>query len=270
MDYYYEQCSNLTTANRFPNQRKLCKEVTKFTKNKKGLFPNVLTIRLYLGQQSLKEISKPQKDLNKQPAGNYRLTKNCLTPPKYHYTSKEFTPRKFTSTGASISFGEIKPFDIQKNLYEFFNYYTSILDRIALELNDIYSLKQKIQYFDFEKLMVKNQKGKFTLIKFDKLSQNSLLNQTIIKMAKFVENNQILRYRNVLSHRGLINIKYPGESFLYDKTIYIQINPNNQQSPCTKEVVKFCTGVFEKLIDFCDKVYACIIYDVQKNNKYPL
>ncbi len=257
MSYFYKQFKDSQFTASFSSQADLY--LLAKSLNPKSIFSqagNALTVRLVLLQENLISLFDQQERISGLSAAEYQLDNSSL--PKWQYM-------QLASSGTDPEYSglEIDEFEIQKHLYSYFNNYCSILDRIAIELNEIYKIGQNISVVDFRNIQIDRI-----------LSKNTHLWKLIKDSKRYFDRNRIFDYRDVLSHQGLIQIKIPLQGvksgFITEKIIYLKSNPRSKFSHYNIKMSLFCRENFDYLVNFCDSVYAHCIKNLKENNKYPI
>lgn len=268
VDWYYDYHERDT----FPHQQELC-EVVAWTKyNFEGQLAsktmltrspgNPLTIRLLAVKEALNQLT--------DYIGELDLTIKAQT--KKQLQTRKFSGMSsaFYGKGDAINTGgapmEVIKFDgekteftfkyiiVQSALYKFFINFSSVMDRLAYEINLLYELN--IRKIDWPKLIDKRENknnGFNSLYKKDK------------ELASLIEGysskfESAFLYRNKLVHVGLVdfdvNFHDRGQRGLY---IMLEDNSNIKTNVMNLNAAEYCTNTKVDMLKLLDKSYELMI-----------
>lgn len=179
-----------------------------------------------------------------------------IIPPKYNQNNGRIYPQDESTVFRNII--------AHIELFSFFSNFGSILDRFSHEINFLFDLK--INKIDWGILTGRtNNKKHLLAIQNKKSRYNALFNLVAIFDGTIAE--KCIRFRNRFIHDGLINIQPRIVSDHW--VIYIQDDPDQNQSPVNTNSLSFCRDSFSELITFLNSTYGEIITILKTNGQPP-
>lgn len=273
---YYEKGS-------FPHQEQLCKAVEWIPEcNLEGrllkapghltvLPTNPLTLQLRALNKALEQLEhevyyasmKIRENINAQLNANTHVGMGG----KLHTQDS-----KLATGGAAIEEININGIMVQFHhdniyyaLFDFFTYFCSILDRLALEINLLYKLGDWISgQLDWNKITNPNEDNEFF----------ALLQTKDQKLADFIKNQRkkiagISSYRNRLLHDGIIRTEIETPSIMNNFRVCLPQNPNKQATTYDKDAIEFCEKRKASLLKLLDESYRLMLQHIKTNGKPP-
>ena len=147
---------------------------------------------------------------------------------------------------------ELRYIDIQLALYEFFTNFSSVLDRLAYEIDKLYELGIPRLSLDWVRLTSEVELGK--LNKKDTVLA-SLLGEYRNKF------HNATRYRNRLIHDGIIHFEVkPGHIGI---VIRLGENPDDDKSSFKVDAIRFCEDKKKEVLTLLNESYKLMLQDYE-------
>ena len=146
------------------------------------------------------------------------------------------------------------------SIYSFFNTYSSILDRLANELNKLFVNLNLGNWPNWRKLFNRNISK---LRPFD----NNLASQ-LEEFDSELTQNKTLRYRNVHTHNGYLPIEVVPKTATTEWVVFLPEDPDDPNLPININAVNFMQTEFIDLIKFINNEYG-ILFSKLSNSVPP-